>query len=197
MRTFPGEKIPAQQADLWWGPHFLDTSTADQLLRQLKQEAAWSQGEVKIFGQWLKEPRLSAWYGDPGAAYTYSGKRQEPLPWILPLAELRSRLETACEASFNSVLLNLYRHGQDSMGWHSDDEPELGSQPLIASLNLGATRRFHLRRKADKSDKVVLDLHHGSLLVMAGDTQQYWQHQVPKTKKDVGERLNLTFRKIV
>lgn len=195
--TFPGYRIPAEQADLWWSPHFLNRLQADEAFEVLRSQIAWEQGQIRIFGKWVMEPRLSAWYGDPGAAYTYSGKHQEPLAWISPLSEVKGLVEQAADDRFNSVLLNLYRFGQDSMGWHSDDEKELGESPMIASLNLGATRKFQLRRKDDKSQKIELELSHGSLLIMAGETQTYWQHQVPKTKKEVGERMNLTFRRII
>lgn len=195
--AFSGYRIPAKQADLWWSPHFLNGSQADEAFEALRSQIAWEQGQIRMFGKWVMEPRLSAWYGDPGAAYTYSGKRQEPLVWIPPLSEVKGLVEQAAAGRFNSVLLNLYRFGQDSMGWHSDDEKELGDSPMIASLNLGATRKFQLRRKDDKSSKLELDLTHGSLLIMAGETQTFWQHQVPKTKKDVGERMNLTFRNII
>lgn len=194
---FPGYRIPAEQADLWWSPHFLKASIADELLTTFRTQIAWEQGQIRMFGKWVMEPRLSAWYGDPGAAYTYSGKQQEPLAWIPELSALKSKTEEAFGASYNSVLLNLYRFGQDSMGWHSDDEKELGNSPVIASLNLGATRKFQLRRKDDKSTKIELELTHGSLLIMAGETQTFWQHQVPKTKKEVGVRMNLTFRHII
>lgn len=194
---FPGVQLPGPDCSLWWSPHFLGESAADAFFAQLREEIEWEQGEIRMFGKWVKEPRLSAWYGDPGASYTYSGKKQEPLPWIDPLLNLKQAIENATGESFNSVLLNLYRFGQDSMGWHSDDEAELGNQPIIASLNLGATRNFQFRHRENKQLKKKLDLTHGSLLVMAGDTQTYWQHQIPKTKKAVGERMNLTFRKIV
>lgn len=193
---FPGYRIPANQAELWWSPHFLTTAAADRLFEALRSQVAWEQGQIRLFGKWVQEPRLSAWYGDPGTTYTYSGKQQHPQTWISPLTDTKAEIETATGGLFNSVLLNLYRFGQDSMGWHSDDERELGSMPMIASLNLGATRKFQLRRKDDKTEKIELALTHGSLLVMAGETQACWQHQVPKTKKEIGERINLTFRQI-
>lgn len=195
--AFPGYRIPAEQADLWWSPHFLNGPQAYETFEALRSQIAWEQGQIRMFGKWVMEPRLSAWYGDPGASYTYSGKRQEPLAWIPPLSEVKELVEQAAYGRFNSVLMNLYRFGQDSMGWHSDDEKELGDAPMIASLNLGASRKFQLRRKDDKSQKIELELSHGSLLIMAGETQTYWQHQVPKTKKEVGERMNLTFRQII
>lgn len=193
---FPGYKIPAEQAELWWAPDFLKLKEANSIFKTLREQIEWEQGQILMFGKRVKEPRLSAWYGDPGATYTYSGKQQEPLAWISELSGLKSKIEEVSEGDFNSVLLNLYRFGQDSMGWHSDDEKELGDSPVIASLTLGATRKFQLRRKDNKATKVELELKHGSLLIMAGETQRFWQHQVPKTKKTVGERLNLTFRQI-
>jgi len=141
-------------------------------------------------------PRLLAWYGDPEARYRYSGLEHQPLPWTPLLAEIRTRVQEACGRPFNAVLLNYYRDGNDSMGWHSDDEPELGRDPLIASLNLGGTRRFDLRRKGTTRIGHSLELGDGSLLVMGGQTQHHWQHQVAKTRKPVAPRINLTFRLI-
>lgn len=140
----------------------------------------------------MPEPRLSAWYGD--AAYTYSGKTRQPHAWMPILDALRQRIEIACQARFNSVLLNLYRNGQDSMGLHSDDEPELGPEPLIASLSLGAERRFVLRHKTLTDQRHTLTLAHGSLLLMAGRTQHAWKHGLPKAKSVAEPRINLTFR---
>ncbi len=183
--------------DLLWIPGWMATTEADKMLKALISELAWAQGEVRMFGKWLPEPRLSAWYGDPGKAYTYAGKRQQPLEWTPLLAALRSRVEVASGARFNSVLANRYRHGQDSMGWHSDDEPELGPNPVIASLSLGAERPFDFRQKHNRKEKQRLILHHGSLLVMRGSTQAQWQHQLPKRSRIGTERINLTFRWIV
>ncbi|MCY1541266.1 2OG-Fe(II) oxygenase superfamily protein [compost metagenome] len=141
-------------------------------------------------------PRLVAWYGDPEAGYRYSGLTHQPLPWTPLLAQIRTRVEKAVGQRLNGVLLNYYRDGQDSMGWHSDDEVELGVNPLIASLSLGGTRRFDLRRKGQNRIEHSLLLNHGSLLVMGGPTQHYWQHQVAKTRSHCAPRLNLTFRLI-
>lgn len=194
--AFPGQLIPAPDATLAWDLHYLSESEATHYFEVLRDSLAWEQGEIRIFGKNMLEPRLSCWYGDPGAVYTYSGKRQDPMPWTQELQALRERLQHDCGCRFNSVLANRYRFGQDSMGWHSDDEPELGEDPIIASLNLGATRSFHLKHKQLKTEKRKFGLGHGSLLVMAGTTQQHWQHQVPKTKREVAERINLTFRYI-
>jgi alkylated DNA repair dioxygenase AlkB len=183
------------QADLRYDATFLPATEADALLAQLTAEVAWEQRAIRIFGQEIPQPRLTAWYGAPDARYAYSGLHWEPRPWTPALHTLRQRIETATGARFNSVLLNLYRNGQDSMGWHADDEPELGPAPAIASLSLGATRRFRLRPRAGLAHAPLsLDLPTGSLLLMRGPTQQHWQHALPKTARQVGPRLNLTFR---
>lgn len=177
---------------------FFSPVEADRLLRQLVQDTPWRQDKIRLFGKEYDQPRLTAWYGDPGKSYAYSGLRLEPLPWAPPLLEIKSRVEAAAQAAFNSVLLNYYRHGQDSMGWHSDDEPELGANPLIASVSFGGSRGFSLRHKFRKEvDRVSLELGHGSLLLMGGPTQHFWKHQVAKTAKAVEPRLNLTFRVIL
>jgi len=183
--------------EAWYLAQAFPESEATRLCRQLRREAAWQEEHVVIFGQRRKVPRLVAWYGDPGASYAYSGVRHEPLPWIVPLEEVRRRVESLSGHSFNSVLLNLYRDGNDGMGWHADDEPELGRDPVIASVSLGATRRFRLRHRRRRDRLVDLDLGHGSLLLMAGSTQHHWVHAVPKTRRPAGERINLTFRKIL
>ena len=187
--------ISLPQADLLFDPAFLAASEAARLLDQFTTEVAWEQRSIRIFGQQMPQPRLTAWYGDPQARYTYSGLAWEPRPWTPALLALRQRLEAATGARFNSVLLNLYRDGRDSMGWHADDEPELGAAPVIASLSLGATRRFRLRPRAGRPHAPFgLDLPSGSLLLMRGPTQQHWQHALPKTTRPLGPRLNLTFR---
>ncbi|MBO2008330.1 alpha-ketoglutarate-dependent dioxygenase AlkB family protein [Hymenobacter negativus] len=183
------------QASLLYDHAFLTGPEADNLLARLSAEVAWEQRAIRIFGQEIPQPRLTAWYGDPAARYAYSGLHWEPRNWTPALAALRQRVEAATGHQFNSVLLNLYRTGQDSMGWHADDEPELGPEPAIASLSLGATRRFRMRPRAGLAHvPLSLDLPNGSLLLMCGTTQQHWQHALPKTARPVGPRLNLTFR---
>ena len=187
--------LPLPQADLLFDPDFLPVAEAEILLAQFASEVAWEQRSIRIFGQEIPQPRLTAWYGDPAAHYTYSGLAWEPLPWTPALLALRQRVEAATGARFNSVLLNLYRDGRDSMGWHADDEPELGPAPAIASVSLGATRRFRLRPRAGlPHPPLSLDLPSGSVLLMRGPTQQHWQHALPKTARVIGPRLNLTFR---
>lgn len=172
---------------------FLDTTTADELLRELLGAVPWKQEHLRLYGRAIPFPRLTAWYGDPGAVYTYSGIVNEPRAWTTGLARLRDRLLVALGVRFNSVLLNLYRTGSDGMGWHADDEPELGERPTIASVSLGAARRFELRL-LPKGETRALALEHGSLLVMSGDTQHCWKHQVPKETTVRAPRVNVTFR---
>ncbi len=165
-------------------------------MRQLTDEIAWRQESIHMFGRLVKLPRLTAWYGDKGTTYTYSGITSVPHPWTESLKDLKARVERACAASFNSVLLNLYRDEKDSVSWHSDDEPELGASPTIASVSLGETRRFELKHKQNSVDRVKLNLTNGSLLTMRGTTQSEWLHQVPKEKFACKPRINLTFRQI-
>jgi len=186
---------------VFYWPSVLDRGEADRFFRVLLDETDWLQHTVKLFGNSVKCPRLSAWHGDDDAIYSYSGMRLRPEPWTPALMELKHRIETAAAWSFNSVLLNLYRSGSDSMGWHADDEPVLGEQPTIASVSLGAMRRFRLKKRTSGSgpepDREALDLGHGSLLVMRGRCQAEWMHSLPKTVRPVGQRINLTFRRII
>lgn len=176
-----------------WAEHFLTPTQADHAFSVLTQELDWQQEAITLFGKSVLQPRLQAWYGDK--AYTYSGLTMPPKAWTPMLADLKQRCELLAGQAFNSVLANLYRDGQDSMGWHQDNEPELGQQPVIASLSLGETRRFVLRHLHSK-EKFELPLSHGSLLIMAGNTQHFWQHCVPKTVRALEPRINLTFRLI-
>ena len=188
---FPRE-LP--DADVRHLPGWLLPAEADALLHTLRETVPWEVHRIRMFRRWVDSPRLSCWIGDPQAHYRYSGADFVPQPWPLGLLPLRERLQQACAARFNSVLINRYRDGRDSMGWHSDDEPELGEQPVIASLSLGAARRFVLRRRDDHALTAEFLLAHGDLLVMAGDTQRFYQHALPKTARPLGERINLTFR---
>lgn len=177
-------------------PDFVAAPEADAWFEHLRRELDWRQREIVLFGRRVMQPRLVAWHGDPGVRYRYSGATLHAAGWPECLREIRARVEQHAGTSFNSVLCNLYRDGADSMGWHADDEPELGDAPTIASLSLGETRRFVLRRRDDHEQKLELWLPHGSLLVMQGDLQRYWQHSLPKTRRLVGARINLTFRRI-
>lgn len=179
----------------WYRRAFTSAESA-HLFAVLRQETPWRQHVITLYGRSIASPRLSAWYGDPGAVYSYSGLRLEPLPWTPTLCGVRERVEALASARFNSVLLNLYRDGQDSMGWHSDDEPELGRNPVIASVSFGAARRFLLQHKKRRL-RVELLLEDGDVLVLGGTTQHCWRHHVPKTRQPVGSRINLTFRAIL
>ena len=187
--------LPLPGAQLRYRADWLPVAAADALFAALASSIPWERHRLRLFGREIDAPRLSCWIGDPGAAYTYSRVRFEPRPWPPALATLRARLEIACAARFNSVLANLYRDGRDSMGWHSDDEPELGAEPLIASISLGGARRFRLRAR-DGGAGVELELAHGSLLLMAGATQRLYRHDLPKTRAAVAPRINLTFRHV-
>lgn len=167
---------------------------ADALLHELTTGLQWQEKAIKIFGRMVMQPRLVAWYGEPNAIYSYSGTTFVPKPFTPTLLKIRHHVEQCLNTSFNSTLANLYRNGKDSMGWHSDDERELGSNPQIASLSLGEERVFKLRHKKDKSLKLDVPLPHGSLLVMGGTMQHHWQHALPKSTRVAGPRINLTFR---
>lgn len=185
-------------AEVWFYPYIFNSADCEQIFAALEAEIAWRQDSATIFGLHHLLPRLTAWYGNPGKTYSYSGIRMEPLPWISTLRRIKAVIEPLAQVEFNSVLLNLYRHGQDSMGWHSDDEPELGDNPVIGSVSFGGCRRFLMRHKTDQSiSKVELNLTSGSFLLMQGPTQHFWQHHVPKTKRPADPRINLTFRVIM
>ena len=182
--------------DIQHSPAWLPAAQADALLLAMHAQVPWETHRIRMFGRWLDSPRLSCWMGDANAHYRYSGADFLPHSWVPAVLELREQLQQACAGRFNSVLLNRYRDGGDSMGWHSDDEPELGATPLIASLSLGAPRRFLLRRRDDPALKVEYLLGHGDLLLMRGQCQRDYQHALPKTARVSGERINLTFRQI-
>ena len=165
----------------------------DELFIRLRECLKWEQKQVVVFNRRHNEPRLSAWYGDPDAVYAYSGMSLSPIPWVEPLVAIKEKSEALTSSKFNSVLANFYRNGDDSMGWHSDDEPELGPHPTIASVSFGAERRFDFRHRRTK-EKISVLLPHGSVLVMSGTTQSYWQHAIAKTKRISDPRINLTYR---
>jgi alkylated DNA repair dioxygenase AlkB len=181
-------------ADVRWWPRAFATEEADRLYSALRAGIDWQQEEILIFGKRQRVPRLVAWHGDSDATYTYSGTAHTPLPWTDELSFVRERLQSLSGHRYNSVLLNLYRDGRDGMGWHADDEPELGARPAIASVSLGATRRFRLRHRRRSDLRCALNLAHGDLLLMSGRTQHDWQHALAKTARPVGERINLTYR---
>ena len=196
-RRFSTAPVSLIDGDARFIADFLTHPQSDAYFAELLDLVEWTQQIIRIRGREVASPRLSAWYGDPEAHYSYSGLSLSPRPWLPVILELKTAVEAVCRAPFNSVLLNLYRDGADSMGWHSDDEPELGERPVIASLSLGATRRFRLRHRRRRDlEPVAIDLENGSLLIMAGDTQRCWKHQLPKSKRVAEPRVNLTFRNI-
>lgn len=181
------------QPDVDWYPGWLAPDAAAERFERIVAGTAWQQDRIRTPGGTVALPRLTAWQGDPDAVYVYSGIRNVPQPWSPAVAELRDAVDAVCGVRFNSVLLNRYRSGADSMGWHADDERELGAEPMIASVSLGATRRFDLRHNATGVVR-SFRLTSGSLLVMRGRTQAEWRHRVPKEGGVAGERVNLTFR---
>jgi alkylated DNA repair dioxygenase AlkB len=191
------ELLNLPDAHVFFYPAFFSSAQADRLLQQLRDRTAWRQDTMRFFGKEVPLPRLTAWYGDPGSRYVYSGIDNQPLPWTPALLEVKRAVEAPSGVVFNGVLLNRYRSGQDSMGWHADDEPEFGDEPIIASVSFGGTRTFQMKHKKRKELKASVELTHGSLLIMRGGTQANWLHHIPKTAKPVEERLNLTFRRII
>lgn len=190
------EDIPLPGASLRLFRGFLASGEALLLQAALVAELPWEQRSIRLFGRDVLQPRLLCWIGDPVAHYRYSGRDNAPQRWTPTLTALRGRVEQACAARFNGVLCNRYRDGEDAMGWHSDDEPELGAQPLIASLNFGATRamKFRPRRGFAAGRAGELPLGHGDLLLMTGDTQRHYQHAIARSRRITTERINLTFR---
>lgn len=177
-------------------PNFFSKGESDSFLKNLRSNIVWKQESMNMYGKKIDFPRLTAWYGNNDKPYSFSGITLQPLPWSSEILSIKSKIEPVAKTAFNSVLLNLYRDGNDSISWHTDAEKELGTNPVIASVNFGATRKFQLRHIKTK-EKLEIELTHGSLLIMQGELQHFWQHQVPKTSKVVGERINLTFRVII
>ena len=189
-----GQPMPNADVVLYAG--FFSKQDSDRLFSELLNGTKWRQDKMKLYGKEIDLPRQTAWYGDNDKDYTFSGITMNPEPWTPALLDIKARVESAATVTFNSVLLNHYRSGSDSISWHTDAERELGKNPVIASVTFGDARRFMLRHMKDKELKTEVELSHGSLLVMAGETQHFWQHQVPKTKTEVESRINLTFRQI-
>jgi alkylated DNA repair dioxygenase AlkB len=194
-RRVTGEGLELPDGEVLLYRNFLDWEVGDRYFQELLHQTRWRQDYLQVHGKSVPLPRLTAWYGDGG--YAYSGIAMEPEPWTPTLLAIKAQVEALAKVAFNSVLLNLYRNGQDSVSWHSDNEPELRRYPAIASVSLGATRRFSFKHKRCKDLKPIhLELPHGSLLLMQGSTQIHWLHQVPKTTQSISPRVNLTFRRI-
>ncbi len=185
------------EATILFYPHFFTPEQSDRLFATLLDTIAWKQEQLKFFGRTVNQPRLSAWYGDAGTEYTYSGLHLVSLPWIPALSEIKDAIEATGSARFNSVLLNRYRDNRDGVDWHADNEHGLGPNPTIASVSFGATREFQLKHRRDRSLKRSIELTHGSLLIMADGTQTNWLHRIPRTTRPIGPRINLTFRKLL
>lgn len=192
--AFESVNLLPQEGEVYYYPEFLNKEEADKYLEILLANAEWQQDTIHIAGKTLPIPRLQVWYGDEGKTFTYSGIKLTPKPWPADLQVLNQKLKERLNIDFSSVLVNLYRDGNDSVSWHSDDEAGLGINPIIASISLGANRTFKLRHKVDKTLKKDFKLEHGSLLVMQGETQHKWEHQVPKELEEKSPRINLTFR---
>jgi alkylated DNA repair dioxygenase AlkB len=192
------QRVPIQDADVFYLRRLELSQPDSRILQRLIAEVPWRAEEVTVWGRLVLQPRLTAWYGDAGANYAYSGIQLRPHPWTPLLLDIKTRIEDAVGATFNSVLLNYYRDHNDSIGFHSDDESELGDRPIIASLSFGEERIFVLKHKRLREAKPLrLRLASGSLLLMAGDTQHCWRHGIPKESRQCGPRVNLTFRRII
>jgi len=183
-------------ADVTYYPDFFNDQEADVLFKELLEHSPWQHDDITVFGKTYKQPRLTALYASNKKSYSYSNITMIPHNFSKELLTIKSRIENEVHEEFSTCLINLYRDGTDSIGWHSDDEKELGMNPIIGSVSLGVERIFHFKHKQNKDLKERLILKHGSLLLMKGATQHNWLHQIPKTKKPIGKRINLTFRVI-
>ena len=186
-------------AEIFYHSDFFTSLQASELLKKLQEKIEWTQNRIRFYGKESLVPRLEAWYGDPGKSYAYSGIHMDPKPWTDELLLIKKAIEPVAGVTFNSVLINYYRDGADRVAWHSDDEKELGQNPVIGSVSLGAERKFKLRHKKYKTNGLKHDimLNHGSFLLMKGSTQHHWMHEIPRTAKPIGPRINLTFRIIL
>lgn len=191
--------IELSDADLDYHHEFFPFNQANKLFKNLQKKIEWTQNRIRFYGKESLVPRLEAWYGDPGKSYAYSGIHMDPKPWTDELLLIKKAIEPVAGVTFNSVLINYYRDGADRVAWHSDDEKELGQNPVIGSVSLGAERKFKLRHKKYKTNglKHEIMLNHGSFLLMKGSTQHHWMHEIPRTAKPIGPRINLTFRIIL
>ncbi|WP_080778063.1 alpha-ketoglutarate-dependent dioxygenase AlkB family protein [Chryseobacterium phocaeense] len=193
-----GEKpklISISNGEYLFLPNFFSELESNFYFKKLRKDTFWKQESMKMYGKHILFPRLTAWYGDNDKPYSFSGITLTPNSWTKELLDIKNSIQLIAGVEFNSVLLNLYRDENDSISWHSDAEEELGINPVICSVNFGATRKFQLRHIETK-EKIDINLTHGSLLIMKGELQHFWQHQVPKTNQKVAERINLTFRTI-
>ena len=193
---FPSDniKFDLQDADLEYYPRFFDLAKANELFNKLKTDVPWQQDDIVVYGKKYAQPRLTALYGNEGKPYGYSNIIMQPHNWSPLIMYIKNEIEIVSQENFTTVLLNNYRNGRDSNGWHADNEKELGRNPIIASVSFGAERVFQMKHNAIKNLKQNIILEHGSLLIMKGTTQHFWKHQIPKTMKPIEERINLSFR---
>ena len=198
LDLFPKEKIilPLPDAVFEYYPNFFTNDEAEALFKKIHDETNWQHDEITIFGKKIAQPRLTCLFGNEGKPYSYSGITMHPNPWNPTLVYIKEKIEAIAQQHFTTVLANLYRNEKDSNGWHADNEKELGTNPIIASLSFGAERVFQLKHNTIADAKKSIVLEHGSLLLMKGSTQHFWKHQIPKTAKPIGNRINLTFRSI-
>jgi len=189
-----GFPLHLPEADVTYYPNFINGKEATHIFESLLDETPWQQDDIKVFGKVYAQPRLTALYGTNQKTYSYSNIEMTPHVLTPTLTDLKQKVDQTCETNFTTMLLNYYRDGKDSNGWHADNEKELGTNPIIASLSFGQARFFHLKHRTDKTLKHKLLLEHGSLLVMKGETQHKWLHQIPKTAKEIQGRINITFR---
>ena len=186
--------LPTDLLDYY--PGFFDATESEALLNNMIGTIPWKQESIQMYGKLMKTPRLTAWYGDNDKDYTFSGTKYHPIPWTDELLIIKQKIEPVAGTRFNSVLLNYYRDANDSVAWHSDDEYELGKNPIIASISFGQVRRFDIRHKQDKNRKFSIYLENGSLLIMKGNLQHHWEHRIAKSTRAMKSRVNLTFRVI-
>ena len=191
------ENLLPKDGEIYYIPALFTKEESDKFYMSLQESIQWKHEPIMMFGKEIMQPRLTAWYGDEGMSYTYSGITMQPLSWNDDLALIKSRIEAASEHVFNSALLNLYRDGNDSVGWHRDNEKSLGIDPIIASVSFGTARNFHFKHVTDKELKLKVPLTHGSLLLMKGRTQHHWLHSIQKEPKVRSGRINITLRTIV
>ena len=194
-----GQSIDLPNAAIHYWPNFFSTCNAVNLLKNLIESIPWQQNKIRFYGKESLVPRLESWHGEPGIRYAYSGIEMNAKPWTFELSEIKKAIEKEVSFCFNSVLVNYYRSGKDRVAWHSDDEKELGINPVIASVSLGEERKFKLRHKMYKQNglKSEIVLQNGSLLLMHGETQHHWMHEIPRTARSIGPRINLTYRNII
>lgn len=197
MQTlFPEDEITFNliDAQVSYVPSFIGFEEANELFNKLINDISWQQDDIVVFGKKFQQPRLTALYGNDGKSYSYSSLTMFPNKWNSLLIYIKEKVEVFMNVKFTTVLLNYYRDGNDSNGWHADNEKELGKNPIIASISFGAKRVFQMKHNTNKDQKFKIELEHGSLLIMKGTTQHFWKHQIPKSTKKVGPRINLTFR---